>query len=183
MIIRYAILTTILAGLLLNLPIAASALGQEQPTSLEYKVKAGFILNFAKFMNWPKTAFESNNIPFRIGIIGTNPFNGALQDAENKKVHGKSVDFIEIKNIKQAKQCHLVFVSLSQKEMITDILDTLQGEPVVVVSDIENFAASGGTIEFITLNGRLAFIINNTRAKQSGVEIPANLLNLASAIL
>ena len=79
--------------------------------------------------------------------------------------------------------CHLLFVSKSEQDKLDDILAANAGKPVVTVSDIEGFAKAGGIFEFKKKDGRLSFLINNSKARESGIHISASLLNLAIEVL
>lgn len=169
-------------GLLVILYIVA-ACGQAfcslSATDLEYKVKAGFLLNFAKFMTWPASAFTDDDSPLVIGVLGNNPFGGALRAAESKSVRGRPVKLAEVQTIDQARKCHLLYISRSQDGLYSHLLETLKNMPVVTVSDIEGFSVRQGMVEFVRNEGRLAFIINFSRAKATHIGVHATLLNLA----
>ena len=147
--------------------------------ALEYKIKAGFILNFAKFLDWPEKSFENEKSKFVIGVLGKNPFDGSLRKVEEKTVRGREVQFVQITSAAYARGCHLLFISDSERKNLDRILNELKGAPVVVVGNSPQFAERGGTIAFVFNHGHLGFIINNTMARESSIGVPAHLLNLA----
>ena len=151
---------------------------------LEYKVKAAFLLNFAKFTTWPEDFWPAGKAVFLISIIGNDPFGPALGGVEEKQIGGK---YIRVNYAAAASsgldQCQLLFVSKSEKERLERIIKDTGNKPIVTVSDIEGFAAAGGIFEFKSNNGRLSFIINNSRAKENGIHISSLLLKLAIEVL
>ena len=150
---------------------------------LEYKVKAAFLLNFAKFTTWPASSWNEASC-LKLCILGRDPFGLALQGVEAKQVAGKNVVLERAVSPAQTESlCHLVFVSKSEQGQVDRLVKAYSGKPVVTVSDIEGFAAAGGIFELKNKDGRMSFIINNTKAKESNIHISASLLNLAVEVL
>ena len=149
---------------------------------VEYKVKAAFLLNFARFVTWPPARMSTPS--FALCVVGIDPFGDALAGIETKAVGGKSVQLrFSAATAKELRQCRMLFVSQSEARDVGRILKMIDGQPVVTVSDIEGFAETGGTFEFKDQRGRLSFIINNSGAKQQGLSISSSLLNLAVDVL
>lgn len=149
---------------------------------VEYKVKAAFLLNFARFITWPADSDQGG--PFPLCIVGVDPFGDALSGIEAKKVGGKEVELrFPAANSRELGQCRMLFISQSEKRNISRILKLIDGKPVVTVSDVDGFADAGGTFEFKDLRGRLSFVINNSGAKARGFGISSSLLNLAVDVL
>jgi len=116
-------------------------------------------------------------------VLGEDPFGLSLAGIETRFVRGKKIKLRYIDTINQAADCRLLFISRSEKERLGDILAALQGKGVVTVSDIEGFAALGGSIEFISRGNRLSFVINLAQANKQGVHMNASLLNLATEVI
>ena len=148
---------------------------------VEYKVKAAFLLNFAKFITWPATAKPAD--AFTLCIVGTDPFGAALSGIESKEVGGRKVQLrFPATTADDLGQCRMVFVSRSEQKNIARIVGLLNELPVVLVSDVEGFVESGGLFQFKDQGGRLSFIINNSKAKKQGLNISSSLLNLAMEV-
>src|SRR5579871_3652028 len=82
----------------------------------EYQVKAAFLFNFAKFVDWPAHAFTSASDPIAICVLGANPFGRSLEEA----VHGKTVDgrgfaVRQLARMSQSSGCHILYVSGTRK--------------------------------------------------------------------
>lgn len=167
--------------LVLLLPMPANGSGSTK--NIEYKVKAAFMLNFAKFITWPNTMEKGKDEPFKICLLGKNQFGPALSSLERKRVGGKKVKILTHGKIDKPLTCKMIFISSSESRRVEEILMTLKGKGLVTVSDIENFAARGGMIEFVQVNGRISFIINLDALDAENLEIKASLLNLAQAVL
>lgn len=149
---------------------------------LEYKVKAAFLLNFARFSSWPESSASEQT--FSLCILGDDPFGPALTGIESKEIGGKPVQLRRLDSISAGvDKCRMLFVGKSGQAGVERVLKAVAGMPVVTVSDVEGFAKAGGMFEFKNQEGRLSFVINNAKARESGVRISSSLLNLAVQVL
>ena len=145
-----------------------------------YKVKAAFLLNFAKFTTWPASCWSADNPYMLLAIVGSNPFGAALQGVEKQQIGGRAVRLRHFQAMTdETCQSQMLFVSKSEQANVEGIVKTIGKKPVVTVSDIEGFADAGGMLEFKDKDGRLSFVVNNSKAKENGVHISSSLLNLA----
>ena len=157
---------------------------QAKDDGLEYKVKAAFLLNFARFITWPEQHWPANQPFFLLTVLGQDPFGPALSGVEEKQIAGRPIHLRFEQTLSEAASAgQMIFVSGSEKAQLGRILASTAGKPTVLVSDIEGFAAAGGMFEFKRVNGRLSFIINNSRAREQGLRINASLLQLAIEVL
>lgn len=158
----------------------------DEPTSSEYLIKAGFIYNFAKFVQWPESAFAQPDSPIVIGIVGTDPF-GTIIDrlVADKKIGGRRFVVRRLiwgKNNADLKNCAIVFVSSSERKNLRDILLALKGQPVLTIGDMPNFAQRGGIIGFTLEDNRIRFEINVEAARLAQLVISSRLLTLATIV-
>jgi hypothetical protein len=163
-----------------GLPPAPRA--QVRPPS-EYELKAAFLYNFAKFIAWPDSSFPSARSPFTICVLGTDPFGQMLDDVlRDKTVGDRAVAIERLKNISQARQCQMIFVSQSEVPRLAVILQGLQGARVLVVGESEGFAEAGGTLQFTLEDDHLRFLINTDAAQRAGLNVSSKLLSLARVV-
>lgn len=154
---------------------------QDNPS--EYQLKAAFVFNFAKFVDWPANTFSGPQSPFAICILGADPFGPAMDDAlRGKTVVDHPVVVERIKDAAAARHCQIVFISGSEKHRLRDILESLKGANVLVVGDVDGFAAAGGTIELTLQDNRVRFAINTGAADGAGLRISSKLLALATIV-
>ncbi len=145
----------------------------------EYKIKAAFIYNFAKYVNWPKSTFVDKNAPLVLGLLGDSPFGKEIYKINDKLVHKRKLKVIVIKDYEQVKSCNLLYISPSESARLEEIKTALKNKKILTVSDMDNFAANGGMIELIVKESKVRFIINPEAAEQVGLNISAQLLKLA----
>jgi hypothetical protein len=165
--------------LLLSAMLTASIRAQDgQPT--EYQLKAAFIFNFAKFVEWPSGALPNASAPVIIGILGDDPFGNDLeQTIKNKAINEHPLRLEKIHSAAEATNCHVLFISSSEKSRLPDILKGLRGTSVLTVSETDGFTEAGGMINFVKEGKKVRFQINDPAARQSNLKVSSKLLNLA----
>jgi hypothetical protein len=147
----------------------------------EYQIKAAFLFNFTQFIEWPTNAFADADAPLVIGILGNDPFGGALsQTIEGETVRGRKVVLRTFKRPEEARACHLLFISRSEQSRLSQVLAALKDTPVVTVSDADQFVRRGGMIGFVMIENKVRFDINPQTAAKAGLKISSKLLKLAS---
>lgn len=167
---------------LILIPIAAIVqAAQDHPS--EYQLKAAFVYNFAKFVDWPPDVYTKPESPFAICILGDDPFGSVIDDAlRGKTVSDHPVVIRREKDAVAARRCQIVFVSASEKRRLPDILESLKGANALVVGDFGGFAAAGGAIELTLQDDRVRFSINPAAADGAGLKISSQLLALATIV-
>jgi hypothetical protein len=161
-------------------PVGGAALAAAEEPAREYRIKAAFIYNFAKFTRWPASSFADGEAPLAFCIYGDDPFGGALDMVAGKTIRGRKVAVRRIAEIAAGDGCHLLFISDSEAERLTAILAALDDRPVLTVADMPNFARAGGIINLkTTRENKLRFEINTGTARRAGLKISSKLLNLA----
>ncbi len=164
------------------MPMAGQALAEAPAASVEYEVKAAFIHNFAKFIEWPRNAFESENSPIRIGILGSGPINKSLMKLNGKEVHKRPLEVSMVENINEVSGYHIIFINPSQEKWSEAILGTLQGSGILTIGDMTGFARQGGVINFYLESGKVRFEINDCSIHRENLKISSKLLRLARIV-
>lgn len=181
---RGAALSAGMLGLVLG--AAAAGLGAGAPAVAaraaglpEYAVKAAFVFNFAKFVDWPAGAFPAER-PFVIGVLGEDPFGAALDEiVRGGALQGRPVAVARYRSAEQAAACQVLFIARSERALQAAALKALAGKPVLTVGDAEDFLSAGGMIRLHARAGRIRFDVNKAAADKAGLRISAQLLKLA----
>jgi len=156
--------------------------GDDSSMRGEYEVKAAFLFNFAKFVEWPVEAFESSESPLVIGVLGKDPFGSILdRTVSGKKVRGRKCDVMRCKDVRDALFCHVLFVGESEQSRVAQVLQELQGTNVLMVGEMDKFIQSGGTIRFRMIENRVRFEINPAAAERNQLRMSSKLMKLAEA--
>jgi hypothetical protein len=149
----------------------------------EYQVKAAFLFNFVKFVEWPDSVFADARAPIVLGILGDNPFGDDLRTiVSGQLVRGRPIRVQTFKFGDDLRACHVVFVSASERAHMPQILISLRGADVLTVSDLDSFASEGGVMQFVMEESRVRFLVNLEAAAHTRLRINSKLLALARVI-
>jgi hypothetical protein len=166
------------AACLLAATLAAHAPAASAPT--EQEVKAAFLYNFAKFVEWPPNTRSAPG-PFVIAVLGPDPFGPTLdQVLAGKAVAGRPVEVRRCAEAAEARGAHIVYVA--PREGGPAVLRAVSGEGVLTVGDGEAFARAGGIIGFRLQDRKVRFDINARQAERAGLKLSSQLLKLARIV-
>ena len=165
-------------GVLLLCLVTAAGHASDAPDGVEHRVKAAFLYNFIRFIEWPDLGLSD----FRLCVYGDNPFGEALDQLHSRSVGqlGLMVDYPL--TLGQVTACQLVFISVQSETGEQEVINYLYNLPVLTVSETPNFIRHGGMIGFVLENGKVRFEINPNQANEAGLTISSKLLRLATRI-
>ena len=181
---RPAVLKKCLPGLLyclLGLAVFTRSAGAEAPT--EYQVKAVFLYNFSRFVEWPPQTFTAPDEPFVIGVLGSDPFGTRLDEA----VRGEQIDqhplvVRRFRSLGEIGDCRILYIDRSQSAEVPQILAALDHHGTLTVSDLDGVSERGVMIQFTTENNRIRLRINVESARAAGLTISSKLLRSADIV-
>jgi hypothetical protein len=149
--------------------------------SLEYQVKAAFLLNFTRFTEWPRSVFADANAPFSICVVGVDPFGSALdQIIRGEVIGGHRMAIQRIKRGTRPQTCQVVFIGKTEKDAGRILADL--GPGVLTVGEGDSFLQEGGMISFVIENRRTRFDVNPTTAEHAGLKLSSRLLSVARTV-
>ncbi len=173
----------LLAALGLLLGLAATPAGAASPATTEYQVKAVFLFNFAQFVEWPAEGFPASNAPLVIGVLGTDPFGRALDEAiRGESVGAHPLAVRRFTRLEEIETCQILFICASEAARLDQVLARLNNRPVLTVSDVEGAALRGVMIRFVPENNRLRLRINLEAARHAGLQVSSKLLRRAEIV-
>jgi hypothetical protein len=165
-------------------PSAAVENRQDPSQTLpEYTLKAGFLFNFAKYVDWPAEAFEKPGTPITIGIVGTDPFGEDLERMlKNKTVKNRTFAVQRFREPSGIQRCHILFVPRSEKEHFPEILKQIESWPVLTVGEDEGFSRAGGTTNILIEKEKPRLEVNPDAAEKAKLTIDAKLFKAATIV-
>jgi hypothetical protein len=147
------------------------------------EVKAVFLFNFAQFVEWPQTAFDTPQSPIVIGVLGEDPFSRTLDDiVKGETVRNRQLVVTRYRRVEDVTICHILFVSASETQRYEPILASLRGRPTLTVGETDGFATRGGMVRFVSERNRVGLQVNVGAAKAAGLTISSNLLRPAKIV-
>ena len=154
---------------------------QDQPT--EYQVKAAYLYQFGKFVEWPEGTSSVSGNDFAICTLGGDPFGRALDETiSGRSVQGRKVIARRLSNVNDVSDCNILFVGSSEQARMTDILKVVQGKGILTVGDKADFVLQGGMIQFQTEQNKVRFEINLPAVTRSNLKVSSQLLKVAKVI-
>jgi hypothetical protein len=148
---------------------------------LEYDVKAAFVLNFVRDVEWPA---GNRTPPLRLCTLETNPFGTRLQALiSGEQWEGAAIDVRVVGDMRRSGECHLLHVADGATERFMDGISALSGLPVLTVGEQEGFLERGGMIRLFVEDNKIRFSINQKAADAVGLLISSRLLRLARAVI
>jgi hypothetical protein len=155
----------------------------ESPQTIEYQVKAAFLVKFAMFVEWPARTFPDTRTPITIGILGEDPFGSDFDAALTKETaNGRPFKLQRYNTAAELTPCHILFISASERARLAEILQSLRHQPVLLVGDQDHFAHRGGMINFIKDGSRVRFEVNTAAIEAGGLKISSKLLQVARPV-
>ena len=149
----------------------------------EYQVKALFLYNFSRYVEWPSQSFKAASDPIIICILGQNPFGGALDQAiAGKVVEGRPLVVREISDFQPGGNCQILFVGSSERKRFRSMVIRLKGSGVLTVGETQGFTGDGGMINFKLEDGKVRFEIDVDAAAREHLHISSKLLSLAQIV-
>lgn len=163
--------------------LTPGVLAAQRRAAGEYEVKAAYLYNFAKFVEWPAAAFESERSPLVFCVVGQDPFGDSLQAVlGNEKIGQRELMVLKARSIDDPEVCHVLFASRSERARFDQVLAPVRDAGVLTVGDADGFLEAGGLVE-LTLDGeRVRFEINGPAAERSPLKISSRLLRLARIV-
>jgi hypothetical protein len=166
----------------------AAALSLAPPAAAEgaseYEIKAAFLFNFSKFIEWPAGAFAGDADPITICVLGRNPFGNLLDETvRDKTVNGRELAVREMSSPAAATGCKIVFISTSEQERFGEALGALADRPLLTVSDAAMAAERGAIIGLVLDENRVRFEVNLDAARRSGLRVGSQVLKVAVRLL
>lgn len=150
----------------------------------EYEVKAAYIFNFTKFIEWPEATFDNNASPYVLGVYGNDPFGSIIKRIiGNRESKGRHWIVKYYNRPQQIKKCHILFITDIKNSELNRLIKQIKDQPILTVGDeVNQFCQQGGIINFTPKNSSKRFEINNKAAKNAELTISAKLLMLSKII-
>lgn len=148
-------------------------------SAAEFELKSAYLLNFARFVDWPDSAFTSAASEIRIGILGPGPHDRQVEmGMEERAIRGRPIRVVWLEHLDSMASCHIVYVPRSAAHP-EGVAAATVGKPVLTVGESDAFAAGGGVIQLYLEDEVVRFEINRSAAERNGLTISSRLLSLA----
>jgi len=176
-------MTVAVLALWLCAPLSGSGQAQGDYQSVpEYHLKAVFLYNFGRFVEWPDQALSPKGGPFVIGVMEKDRLKDGLALISGKRVRGRPVKVVSCGSAAEMLKCHLVFLNSKDDLRVKKMLQSLRDSPILTVGETEGFCRWGGAINFRVEDESLRLDICPQAARRAGLRVSAQLLDLARIV-
>lgn len=166
-----------------GLPTRPHAGAAEPVVAKEYQIKAAFLYNFTKFVEWPEAKFAATNSPIVIGVLGRNPFGAALAETvRDRKVNGREIQVRQVNTVAEVRGLHVLFLGAAEPNGFEVLEAAVKEGAVLGVGESETFLQRGGTIRFVLEEDKVRFEVDLNSAERAQLKISAQLLKLARTV-
>jgi hypothetical protein len=156
---------------------------QGEHAALEYEVKAAYLFNFTRYVDWPDDAFDSPTAPIVIGIFGHDPFGPTLtRTLDGRTSHDRPIEIRYLDGTADARGCHLIFVSRDEWRRRPELVGALRRRGLLLVGEGDDFAQAGGTLAFVSDAETVHFAVNLDARDAAGLRLSSRMLALATGI-
>ena len=153
----------------------------ESKDTRAWEVKAAYLLQFSKYVEWPEDISADNEKVITLCILGQDPF-GSIIDQANRFFHDKKIKIKRINNLANIKNCQILFVGADQQQQMEKIIEAVATQPILLISDKKDFLERGGMINFIPIGKKIRFNINLKNCKNNQLKISSKLLKVANKV-
>ncbi len=144
------------------------------------KYHSMFIYNISKYVKWPEAR---NSGKFLIGVLGTSTIQKELKSmAVTRKVNGMSIEIKQFNVVSEISDCHILYVSASESELLDQVLLKIGSKPVLIITDKPGLAKKGAAINFVEVEGKVKFELNQKNAESKGLKVASSLTSLAIVV-
>jgi YfiR/HmsC-like len=152
-------------------------------SATEYQIKAAYLFNFLKFVEWPDASPADAQSKWVIGIVGNSPVGDELSKlVESKNVLGRELEVKTFQAADNLRACHILFISDTEKKRVPSILAALRGSSVMTVADMEHFIDEGGMVQFVVEDARVRISIDVGATGRARLKVSSKLLALARTV-
>jgi hypothetical protein len=149
--------------------------------AMEYELKAAFVYNFAKFVEWPPQALSPTGDSLVLGVLAQDPEKDAFEALQGKMVQGRTL-VVKKCTVSELKDCQMVFISAAASRWLGPALSAVRDRPVLTVTDEVEGVANQGIINLVTSGGKVRFQVDARQARRLGFKISSQLLQLALCV-
>jgi len=163
---KFQITTPMVVIVLFSMAFSVLAQTIIAPTKEEYDHKAKIISYLIKNVGWPATSFPKNS--FNLCLLGEFPFIGSIKKLDGSVINKLKVKVSSISNLNiNNNQCQLIYIAQSEEKNLPKIIKKFFAKPILLLGDMENFAKQGGSMNFTSVNGTPAIIVNTESLNNS----------------
>jgi YfiR/HmsC-like len=157
---------------------------EEMSASREHQIKAAYLYQFGRYVEWPAKSFANSKSPFVIGLPERDPLVPNLEQiARVKKIQDRPIRIRQFSSPADVRPCHIVYLPGSlTPEAQTEVIRKIARRGVLIVGESEGFLERGGAMQFVVEDNKIRVVISRKAAEHAGLTISAKLLQVARVV-
>ena len=177
---RRAMLRATAVGVAFTVTFGLTGIRTDGAPLREYELKAAFLLNFVRFVDWP--APQSAPTEVSVCVLGSDAVDESFRPIRGRRIRGRSIAYLRVRLAAETSECDVLFVADTEEARIPDLLTQVRHRHLLTVGETDRFVAVGGIIGFVYRKNELRFEINLDAAHRAGIGIRSELLTLATQV-
>jgi hypothetical protein len=152
--------------------------------SREYRIKAAYLYQFGRYIEWPPKSFPAADSPFIIGVMKQDPILPDLEQiAKLKKIQNRTIRILKFTGVSDVQTCHILYLSKTvAAETQSELIRKMARTGTLVVGDDPTTLEVGGVMQFVVEDNKIRIVISQKAAKREGLTISAKLLQVARIV-
>jgi hypothetical protein len=147
------------------------------------QMKAVFVVNFLRFVDWPPSHLAPSPAPFVVAVLGNRPFVEELRHyAVGQSVSGHTIEVKAVDRPQDARGAHMLFIGASESPNLPAILEVAEESALLTVGDTDGYARAGVILNLYTLDQRIRIEANPAAATRTGLRLSAHLLRISRIV-
>jgi hypothetical protein len=144
----------------------------------ERAVKAAFVFNLTKYVEWPHPSQE-----LIVGVDDDSPTAETLKKVlEGRNSESRPIHVLLFPSDAQLEQCNILYLGHSSPKKWRAVLDRVRNKSILTVGDSDSFARDGGIIGLVTAADHVQIQVNLVAASEGHLKISSRLLNLSTIV-
>ena len=151
--------------------------------TVEYQVKAAYLVRMAEYVEWPSSAFAGPGEPIRIAVVGSDPLAEVLATMlAGRKANDRGFVVEPSAGGEEVEHAHILFVGRQEPGSVKKLLGGLKSRPVLTITEIPGGLDSGSVVNFVPFDNRIGFEISLGTAERNGLKLSSRLLAVARRV-
>lgn len=165
-------------GMVLGVVAALSA-GRASAAADEFSLKAAFLFNFTRFVEWPADTFSGPDDGFRICVYGNDPFGPRLDALARRNVGERAIEIVRPTTVDDLPRCQIAYLGAGTPNGVENAAIGNRAPNTLTVASDAAFARDGGMVALVTTGGRVRLHVNLASIRQSPLRVSAKLLEVS----
>ncbi len=162
--------------------VTAGTVTADDTPERELRIKAAFLYNIAKFVEWPAGGFGPNDGNLIVGVLSDKDFGDAIAPYDGKRAGGRTIRVQQSAELSALQDANILFIGRSRQDELSSVLGSIPDAGVLTVAEFDGFAVDGGIVRLYVRKNKVRLQINRRTGEEAGLVFRSQLLSVADTI-